>query len=204
MPLKEKRKGKEQPLTTDPNQLDVDGLSVRLLRYVRKRMASREADLVLAEGEGADDVAAEAIASLFGGSRRWDPTREPDPWLHVTSVANGLISNLRRSSDAKTMRGIEDDQVADGVTPETMLLDRERQAWAKKANDLLFERIIDDEDLVKMHDLVENESLERPAELAARLGWPRNRVYRANERLQRHWRQIIDTLSREQKESVHG
>jgi hypothetical protein len=203
-----RKQAEPQPLPTDPTEVDIDAMGIRLLRYVRNRISVlgwRDADPVLAEGTGAQDIAADAMASLFSGTRQWKPKNEPDPWRHVSSVANSMISNLLQSADVrKTARGVEDDCAADHVTPESILLENERQRWSERADNLLLERIIDDEDLTKMYELAETEDIERPAEVAARLGWPRERVYRANERLQRHRDAVIAVLRKAREEGEDG
>jgi hypothetical protein len=206
--LKGRKKPEEQPLPTDPTKLDIDAMAVRLLRYVRNRIARRgwrDADPILAEGTGAQDIATDAILSLFGGSRPWQPSVQPDPWLHVTSAANSMISNLLCSADArKTARGVDEHCAVATETPESILVERERQSWKERAENLLLERIIEDEDLTKIYELAEVENIERPADVAARLGWPVNRVYRANERFQRHQRAVVAILRKQREDGRDG
>lgn len=204
-------KGREKPeiqsQPTDPAMLDIEAMGLRLLVYVHRRIRRfgwRDADPVVAEGAGAQDIAADAMVSLFGGSRQWDPAREPDPWKHVMSVANSMVSNLLGSADVRmTGRGVATDCVADDATPEAILLENERQSWGARAENLLLERIIEDEELIKMHDLAESEDILRPADVAARLGWDPKRVYRANERLQRQLAAVVAILRKKREEGEH-
>lgn len=190
-----KARPRPEPTSTDPHKLDIGTLAPRILHYLRRRITAmgwRDNDPILAKGEGAQDLAVAAVASLFGGSRKWDPAREADPWKHLMSVANSLLSNTLDSADVrKTSRGADTERLPDPDTPETRLLAKEREAWGQRVRDLLVERILEDEDLMTMHDLAEKDGIEEPAGVAAKLGWPRERVYNANTRLRRHRDEVV-------------
>jgi hypothetical protein len=69
----------------DPRHLDA--LAKRLLAFARRFAAIRgwwlnDAD-ALAKGNTVEDVVRKALVSLYGGDRRWDPTKYPDPWVYL-------------------------------------------------------------------------------------------------------------------------
>src|SRR5688500_18218523 len=85
-------------------EAQVNALAVRLLDYTRslcKLRGWREGDLALARGSGADDVARQALLTLYTdvGKRRWDPVNYPDPWKHLVGVALSYVSGLFRCTD---------------------------------------------------------------------------------------------------------
>lgn len=184
--------------TTDPHKLDIRDLSLRLLLYVQRRITAkgwRDEDPILSEGQGAQDLTVEAVSSLFGGPRKWDPTREPDPWRHLMSVANSLLSNALKADDVrKTSRGVETELIPALDDPEQTLIAKERLAWGRRAKELLEERILEDDDLMAMHHLAETDDIVEPAAVAAKLGWKRERVYNANARLRRHREEVVRQL----------
>lgn len=80
--------------------------------------------------EDAQDLAQQAIMQLYDDHHApWDPTQEPDLFLHLADVVRGLASNKRRVQETKRVRlvseenwdAIEDKVSAGGATPESAL-----------------------------------------------------------------------------------
>lgn len=76
-------------------------------------------------------------------------------------------------------------------------------AQASHSRVVLVERILEDEDLMTMHDLAEKDGIEEPAGVAAKLGWPRERVYNANARLRRHRDEVVRQVKAELSGGPH-
>jgi DNA-directed RNA polymerase specialized sigma24 family protein len=187
---------------SDPVQFNE--MATRLLALAR-RMASvkrwwHQAPDALAKGRTVEDVVSVAMASLFGGSRKWDPVKEPDPWNHVKSVISSELSNLVTSlENRRTTRGVDDELVANTETPREALLRKEEQAARRqRAYSLLIEQIGDDDQLVKLHDLIVTEDLHKPQELALRMNIT---VTEANNLKKRFWRACKKVLAVLKKEN---
>lgn len=181
---------------TDPRKLDIKGLSARLLAYVLRRVSRYRwcgSTDALPKGMSAEGIALDAMESLFCGKNKWDSSKVPDPWLHLITVVNRAVSALSVCADNQLVP-LEDHEPAVEATPETALIAAERGAWANRARDLLMDRIIEDVELIAIHDLSEKEDLEKPAVVAAALGWPVAKVYDARKRLKRHMVEIEKQL----------
>lgn len=161
----------------DPKQLQGLALRVRDFAQGRARIYRwwlRPAD-ALAKGLTLDDIVATAMASLFGATDRgaWDPNTEPDPFEYLKSVVNSELWNLANCVDnGKVDRpdDLDDVDAKTGVTPLSALLDAEEDAELKKQRDrfysLLIDAISDDEQLIRLHDLIVNDCIEKPQQLA--------------------------------------
>lgn len=195
---------------SDPKQLQ--GLSLRLLAFARRRAAVRRwwlgAAGGLAKGQTVEDVVCEAVESLFGGKRRWDPASQPDPWEHLKSVVNSLLSNLVRSKENRlNSRDVPQDAVAPQDTPESALLRSEEEGALEKrrerAYSLLVDQIADADDkkLLALHDLIMNENIHKPQELSKRLSIPVAEVNNLKKRFWRACRRVLDILDKEEGQS---
>ena len=157
-------------------------LAVLLLAYAHRYAASvgwRAKDRAIARGEGIEDVVQDALASLYGGEpeRRWDRENTPDPMDHLKSFVNSRLSSLARSYDHRNVRApVVPEQHQDAADPESLVMTKEdeqnQNAWWEQAKSLLLEEIVNDDLLVAMHDLMEQEELNKPKELAERLSVP--------------------------------
>jgi DNA-directed RNA polymerase specialized sigma24 family protein len=183
----------------DPKVLE--GLSVRLLAFARrsaklKRWWLKSSD-GLAKGRTAEDVACEAIASLFGGKRKWQPASQPDPWEHLKSTVNSLLWGLSVARENRVcIRGVEDNDASTNQTPESQLMSQERR---ERGYSMLESEILsaDDSALLSLHDLIVNEDIHKPEELAPRLGIT---VADTNNLKKRFWRVCHRTLEKMEKE----
>jgi DNA-directed RNA polymerase specialized sigma24 family protein len=191
----------------DPKQLQ--GLSLRLLAFARRRAKIKRwwlgmAD-ALAKGNTVDDIVCEAMASLFGGPRRWDPKTQPDVWEYLKSVVNSVLSNLVRAKENRVnKRGVEADLAAVRETPETEMLSVEHEEWLEKrrvrAYSLLQEEALaaNDEALLSLHDLILKEDIHKPQELAKRLNVSVNAVNNLKRRFWRICRRVLEVVEREE------
>jgi hypothetical protein len=201
---KGRRRQAAEPIETDPVKL-----GIRLLSYTIKYAAAcgwRAEDRVIARGQGVEDIVQDAIVSLIPTDapaltdkrQRWDPGETPDPMDYLRSYVNSRISTLRRSADARTLRNEIDAEVnvaADDPISEVVEIDI--QPWRVRGRDLLLALIIDDELLVRTYDLLENEGLEKPSELAERLGVRVQDAKNALRRFWRAWTKVVEQLAAE-------
>jgi DNA-directed RNA polymerase specialized sigma24 family protein len=200
-----------------PIEKDPDKLAVLLLAYAFRYAASvgwKAQDRAIARGEGLEDIVQDALASLYGGEpdRRWDPVKTPDPMDHLRSFVNSRLSSLARSYDHKKVRfPIDPEQHHDVDNPESLVMEKQKQqeedAWWKRAKDLLLNEILGDELLLAMHDLMEKEEIDKPAELAARLNQSVETVKNAKKRIKRAWERVIAAIGPHPalaKEGTHG
>lgn len=195
---------------SDPKQLR--GLSLRLLAFARRRANVKHwwlgrAD-ALSKGRTVEDVVCEAMASLFGGSRRWDPQVQPDPWEHLKGVVNSLLSNLVRGKENRVnKRGVEEDVAVSQATPESELLKAEHEEQLQKrrsrAYSLLQEEALaaDDANLLSLHDLILKEDIHKPQELAKRLNVSVAAVNNLKKRFWRMCRRVLSIVENEEGQS---
>lgn len=191
----------------DPKQLQ--GLSLRALAFARRRARVKHWWLGtgggLAKGRTAEDIACEAMASLFGGRRRWDAAAQPDPWEHVKSVVNSLLSNLVRSKENRVnTRDVDDDAAVTSTTPESEFLRAEDEERLKlrrqRGYSLLQDGVLESDNptLLSLHDLILKEDIHKPQELAMRLGISVKDVNNLKKRFWRICRQVLSILDKEE------
>jgi hypothetical protein len=187
----------------DPAQLQ--GLAIQMLAFARRRAKGRKWWLSgagsLAKGEEIEDIVSKAIVSLFGGSRKWNREEQPDPAQHARSVINSLLSNLVRAKENRLLsRQVSDDIPSQADDPEQMLLQKEEEAAIEGRRQrgylLLIDGVSHDEQLMKLHDLMVNDHISKPQELAARLGVSVAEVTNLKKRFWRVCEKMIDTLDR--------
>ena len=182
---------KSSPSTTTgvvrgPDDLDEQALAgylVRLLAYVRGRAKQmfgplRGDDVAL--GEQCQDIAQEALASLFCAPQRWDPSNNPDPFKHLVSVANSKIIALKTKVVRRGKLGEEfaaGDYPAEAVDLAADVVDSgwrpespEDVAVFRQLHDELLPLIIDDEQLIALYDLAVKMGRIIPRVVAAELG----------------------------------
>lgn len=185
----------------DPQQLNALALRVRDFAQGRAnvyRWWLRTAG-ALAKGNTLDDVVANAVASLFGAKRTWDPSAQPDPFEYLKSVVNSELSNLARSADNRKLdRAPEDLDLPGDDTPLSALLDAEEDTELKQQRNrfysLLIDAISNDNDLLKLHDLFVNDGIDKPQELASRLGMSVTEVNNLKKRFMRACKNVGDTM----------
>jgi DNA-directed RNA polymerase specialized sigma24 family protein len=194
----------------DPAQLQ--GLAIQMLAFARRRAKGRKWWLScsgsLAKGEEVEDVVAKAIASLFGGSRKWNRAEYPDPAEHVRSVINSLLSNLVRAKENRLQsRVVSDDIRAQADDPEQALIRKEEEAALERRRErghlLLIDGLAQDGQLMKLYDLMVNDHVIKPQELAMRLGVSVKEVNNLKRRFWRACEKMIDALDREPEGSTN-
>jgi hypothetical protein len=117
---------------------------------------------------------------------------------YLRSYVNSRISTLRRSADARTLRNeIDPEAHVAGDDPVSEIVERDIQPWRVRGRDLLLALIIDDELLVRIYDLLENEGIEKPSELAERLGVTVQEAKYALRRFWRAWKKVVEQLTAE-------
>ena len=207
---------KKRPEPGKSIEKEPDKLAVLLLRYAYAYAASvgwRAHDCAIARGQGMEDIAQDALASLYDATseRPWDREKHPDPMDHLKSFVNSRLSTLTRSYEFRNViRSVEHDRCTDPEHSESILIKREldesQGAWRERARDLLHEEILNDDLLMRMHDVMEKEDIDKPSELAERLNTSLEEIKNAKKRFKRAWLRVIDTLGPEPcgKEVAHG
>jgi hypothetical protein len=165
-----------QKFETDPKKLDLDGIAKDALAYALrrgKRLAWRSGNARMASLAVAEDAAGEAVASLFGGTRKWQPHRVPDPRQHVRSTINSLLWN-RTISEEEKAKPLEGRAllVADPMDPEMLLLAKEEQEWQRQLEDLFMSRVVEDHELLQVYTAMEELETDKPALLSKELNLP--------------------------------
>jgi hypothetical protein len=158
----------------DPAKLDRVRLAKRTLLYALRRgrvIAWKFRDSTIATKEVAEDVAAEAMASLFGGTRRWNPEKLPDAAQHLRSTVNGLLWNLAVSAAQRTGRcSVDAELLEDGFDPEALLVAKEQERWEKVVHEKVMEKVLENDELLAVYTCVEREGTDKPAVIAQKLG----------------------------------
>jgi chromosome condensin MukBEF ATPase and DNA-binding subunit MukB len=80
-------------------------------------------------------------------------------------------------------------------------------AWRKQARDLLQDEILGDELLLALHDAMETEEIDAPADLAIRLNLPVETIKNAKKKFRRAWERVIAIVGPRPdiaREAVHG
>lgn len=211
------KKRADKGATTQSIEKDPDKLAVLLLAYAFRYAASvgwKAKDRAIARGEGIEDIVQDALSSLYGGEpdRRWDLEKTPDPMDHLKSFVNSRLSSLARSYDHRKVRFLVDpEQHQDADNPESLVMKNEEQqkkdAWWERAKSLLLDEILGDELLLEMHDLMEKEEIDKPAQLAERLNKPVEAIKNAKKRINRAWQRVIVAVGPHPalaKEATHG
>jgi hypothetical protein len=187
-----------------PFETDPDKLAVLLLDYAFRYAASvgwKARDRAIARGEGVEDIVQDALASLYDGEsdRAWDPAKTPDPMHHLRSFVNSRLDSLARSYDHKKVRyPVDPERHRNTDEPESLVMEKQQRqtddAWWKQAKDLLVNELLGDELLLAMHDLMEKEEIDKPAELAARLNETVEKVKNAKKSIKRAWGRVIAAI----------
>lgn len=211
------KKRADKGAATKPIEKDPDKLAVLLLAYAHRYAASvgwKVKDRAIARGEGIEDIVQDALSSLYGDEpeRRWDEERTPDPMDHLKSFVNSRLSSLARSYDYKKVRfPVDPEQHEHPDNPESLVMKKKNQqkedAWWEQAKSLLLDEILGDDLLLAMHDLMEKEEIDKPAELAARLNKPVETIKNAKKKIKRAWQRVIDNIGPHPalaKEATHG
>jgi hypothetical protein len=117
---------------------------------------------------------------------------------YLRPYVNSRISTLRRSADARTLRNeIDPEAHAAEDDPISEVVERDLQPWRERGRDLILTLIIDDPLLVRAYDLLEHEGVEKPAELAERLGVTVPEAKNALRRFWRAWSKVVEQLRSE-------
>jgi DNA-directed RNA polymerase specialized sigma24 family protein len=173
---------------------DIDTLAIKLLGFVRRRakrlqLAFGRYGTGLPKGQDLEDIVAESLASLYGGDRKWDRVKYPDPWAHLVLTSKSLLYNVFSSKERQTTDHEAPEEIVDinRGTPELVYAYEERK-------NLIYMRLIDrvgsDSQLLKIHDLIEEGY--KPVEIAPKLGIP---VREVNNLKKRYWRCVSEIAS---------
>lgn len=81
---------------------DWNALYPRLLNYARRKangLSFLQAPSELPLGHTYEDLVQDAIAKVYRGDRKWDPDKNPDLYVYLTSVIDSLFSALLNKAD---------------------------------------------------------------------------------------------------------
>jgi hypothetical protein len=131
---------------------------------------------------------------------------------HLRSFINSRLSTLAQSYDHRKVKyPINPEQHQDADNPESQVMAKQAQqqedAWMQQVKDRLLNEIINDELLLRLHDVMEQEEIDKPADLALRLSLPVETIKNAKKRIRRAWLRAIDLVGphpSRAKEVAHG
>lgn len=173
--------------TTIPRLLHYTLLKARRLTWSGARGGP------LPGGREAMDVVHQAVAKVFAGERRWNPAAEPDLGAYLAGVVDSELSNLVRGWDHRHVRpdaavGVDGlprlDRAAPAPTPLEALTGQEGEREGEVFLRAFRATLGDDPVLQQLVDLVAAD-VDKPADLAARLGITAAEVYNLKKRLRR-------------------
>ena len=183
-----------------------EDLAVLILRYTVARAREvgwRAGDMAIARGEGAEDVAQDALASLYEDrvsidgvkTRKWNRGECPDPLEHMKSFVNSRLSSLRRLYEYNGVSGGADvDREADAMTPEQHAIAKQRDQWKAQVREHVEAQLLEENLLLRMYELVEKKELDRPSDLAPHLGVSVDEVKNAKKRFARCWERAVEAV----------
>ncbi len=189
-------------------------LAIKLLEHARRAIRNKnwsEGLFARAHGETVDDLVHRAMLTLIeiDGRRGWDPEKHPDPWRHLKNVVNSFIGDQARIST----RYVTPVDLGAGALPATgrfpkptpmhelgpedMLDEKSRAELAKVATDRLTNELLEDDELVRLHDLLEAHPELPRREIAQRMGMTPDAITNLTKRLDRKIEQVAASITRD-------
>lgn len=188
-------------IETDPRKLDINALATEALAYALgrgKQLAWGSGNARIGSRVVAEDVAAEAVASLFGaarGARKWNPETAPDVMQYLRSTINSLLSNQLKSSEERARPlGHSAARVADTDDPERIAIARAEEQWQQQFEDRFLEHVLEDRELLDLWTAMEKVESDKPAQLAEVLGVAVRKVDNLKKRLRSLARRIWNEM----------
>lgn len=139
----------------------------------------------------------EALASLFGGSYRWNPATKPDPWDHLYAFASSALANLGAKRGRHQDAGESFDTRAD-FAPVTASDEPSAHDLIEfvELDEAIADEILsdDDPDLLSLYDLARRGDDLAPSAVAKALGIPVRSVDNLKKRLKRRTDAAIERL----------
>jgi hypothetical protein len=177
-------------------EADWDDLSQRLTLHAFKRLRKKSREL-------AEEFAQTAIERVLSKKYApWDPARQPDLFLHLGSIVNGLVANHFDASATKAARGKmrEAERIADSAeSAEARLVE---QDFAARFARMVRESVVakGDEIGAKLLDAMAD-GIDKPQDLAAAAKMSVDEVYTAKKRLLSH---AMAAKAKLESENGHG
>jgi hypothetical protein len=203
------------PITDVNDRKQLEQLVKRLLAYARRFASVMTWWLgnggALAKGNTVEDVVQKAIVSLFGevesrgagetGTRRWDPTKYPEPWVYLMLFVKTELRNLAVSSENRfSDRDVGDDALTTSDTIETLLVEAEfeteHEQRVQRTYSLLVDEIGADKELQKLHDEMMSGAI-KPKELAGRMSMSVKDVNNLKKRMYNAAKRALARLQKE-------
>ena len=156
----------------------------------------------LPEGKEAVDLVHQAIEKLLTGQREWNPDANPDLFLYLRGIVDSDLNHLAKSwenrftqSEMMQVSGTDCDgeekefsvinMVPSAVpNPEEVLLHQGEESRADGFFWGFYESLADKPRLQKIIECILDD-VEKPADIAEKLGEPVNEIYNARKQLQR-------------------
>lgn len=154
------------------------------------------------EGNEVMDLINQTIEKVLVGQRQWDPDASPDLFVYLKSIVDSDLNHLADSAENRRMRAdtlssqgndcdageqeisIAHMMPADTPTPEEVLLLREDEDRCEEFFWGFYESLADKPVLQKIVECIWDD-VEKPVEIAERMGVPVNEIYNSRKQLQR-------------------
>ena len=167
---------------------------------------------LLPSGKTPEDVALEAVGKILSGTRYWDPDKYPDLLAHLKWIVKSDISHLFSSEEhqksvrmpeTKDSGKIKPDILESGSllnsdgktsTPEEELIAHEDRDFEERIKRELYSSVEDNDDLGLLL-LCFEEGIDKPAEIAEKMGWDVTKVYNLKRTLLRRVSKIMKEFS---------
>lgn len=165
-----------------------------------------------------EDIVDEAIENLWDGTRKWNPNRV-DIECFLRGVVNSKVSHIITSAEQSKFINInskaQSDQNDNGfsecdrldtlllhnsqaVSPESVLLKKEKQEVAQKILDGIIDNCSGDDELEKIMDCL-FDGIDKDSEMAERTKIPIERIYEIRRKLKAKAKVIFDKQASDRK-----
>ena len=172
-------------------------LELYALRKARRLYWQGIMDGNMPSGNEAADIVLEAIEDVLAGTRSWNPSTQPDLFVHLRSIVDSKLSHLveskaNRSIRSEAMLSTEEDHPSallvqfpdSSPSPDQIVSQAEEEQLAEEFFWGFFEYLKDEPLLQQVSECIVD-GITKPAEVATRLGVPPKEVYNMRKRLQR-------------------
>ena len=188
-------------------QQDWPAIAKRLTVYasvkVRRLSWRTKSHENLPKGYTPSDIAQQAIADVLGGTRNWNPDKDPDLFKYLCGAVDSAVSNLVTSSDNRKLTNMPDSeqdmaQMQVSGMNGTVPLSRppetpESIALAQENEDQVLTQILEltseDEELETLINAL-IEGYHKPRDIAAVTGMDITLVYQLQRKLKRRLRSL--------------
>jgi hypothetical protein len=200
--------GKEDDILKHLESMDWSDIIIKLTRYARWRALRYKWRTgnpdQLPAGMTPKDIAQNSISKVWIGTRAWDPDKYPDLFVHLKWIVDSDMNHLFTSMGHMTSCRITESEDRDGpeltyneatsdpssplsvptLTPEELLLAKEKTECEEKIKQELFALVKGDEDL-ELLLLCFEDGIDKPELIAREMGCDVTKVYTLKRKLSR-------------------